>query len=197
MAVYKYIGPDRYSTARSVEITDETALWLGRMTVGEGGFFCSEDKIAAMIWALLNRWFLHPQRLKWRSFLYLVRRFSQPINPRWARGGDLARKYANTVYTTEEKFKRREYISTLEWAGDGGTIPYHIEQAIIEAQEGSLLPPQSVLDLRRPRISNWASHKNLKQKRPWGIAFEQGQRFDWFFEDMKLIEGHVVVDPWI
>jgi hypothetical protein len=55
-------------------------------------------------------------------------------------------------------------------------------------------PPWQVLQLDHPRISNWASHKGLKEKYPWGISFENSKRPDWFFEDVNLGPGVVVVD---
>jgi len=193
LATYQYIGPDNFSSKRSVQIDDDMALWLGRMAVGESGKNVTGEEISCMCWAMLNRFFLHRQREKWRSFKYLVRRFSQPINPRWYRNGDLARKYANTEYTTEQKFRRRERISSLTWSQIGLEAGTTIE----DFQLGLLEPPAEVLKLRKPRISDWASHKNLPKKFPWGIKIiDVGKRSNWFFENKRLIPGHVVVDYW-
>lgn len=183
---YTYQGP--LDNPRSTAIDEETALWATRMCVGEGGRRCSEAKAAAMLWALMNRWMLHPARRHWPTYLYLMRRFSQPINPRWQRGGDLARKYAGTPHCTPARLNRRERISSLEW----GDIPGTIARAVWSFQEGILRPPEELCFLDRPRISNWASHKGLAQKYPWGVSFEK----DWFFEDARLISGKVVVDHW-
>lgn len=192
-ARYLYHGPDHFSSRREVVIDEELALWLARMAVGEAGEEVSRESIACMCWAMLNRFFLHRARMKWRSFQYLVRRFSQPINPRWLPGGDLARKYAGTVYATPQKFRRRMRICSLNW----GDMLWEIEEAIIDFEQGTLAPPTKVRLLQRNRISDWASHANLPKKFPWGIAVaERNGRKNWFFENKHLIPGHVVIDPW-
>lgn len=193
-AIYRYIGPDDFSSKRTVIIDDYTSLWLCRMAMGESMPYNREEEFEAMGWAMLNRFFLHRARKKWPTFLYMVQRFSQPINPRWARGGDLARKYANTEYTTEEKFRRRERISGLLW----DEFPIGIRRTVWGFQHGDQPPPSKIVNLNKPRISNWASHPNLPKKRPWGItlATAREKRYNWFFEDKYLIPGRVVVDYW-
>lgn len=193
LATYRYIGPDNFSSRRSVQIDDDMALWLGRMAVGESGKKVTREELSAMCWAMLNRYFLHRQRMKWRSFKYLVRRFSQPINPRWYRNGDLARRHANTKYTTEAKFRRRERISGLTLDDFG----WELEGSLSDFQEGLLEPPPGVLNLKKNRISDWASHKSLPKKFPWGIKIDEVKgRSNWFFENRKLIHGTVIVDYW-
>lgn len=192
IAVYKYHGLNQFSMNREVVIDDEIALWLARMAVGEGGPDCEPDKTSAMVWAMLNRFFLHKARKKWKTFLYMLTRFSQPINTRWAEGGDLAIKYAGTKYTTPYKMKRRKRIQSLKWED----IEPAITNVICDFQVGIMRPPQAVRELERPRITNWASHENLPIKRPWGIALDDSDPPDWFFEDRKIIPGTVVVDHW-
>jgi hypothetical protein len=143
-----------------------------------------------MLWALMNRWMLHPARKKWSTYLFLMQRFSQPINPRWQRGGDMAEKYAGTEHCTEAKLQRREMISNLAW----DEIPAQIVNSVNAFRAGTLLPPKGLQGLDKPRISNWASHKDLDQKYPWGIAFEQSLQPDWFFEDKNLIRGNVNIE---
>jgi hypothetical protein len=156
------------------------------MCVGEGGKKCSEEKASAMLWALLNRWFLHPGRRHWPTFLYLMQRFSQPINPRWQAGGDLARKYAGKPAASPARLRRRARICALGWDG----VPLWIMDDVRRFQEGILPPPCQLEALDHPRISNWASYPGIRKKYPWGIDF-QGDRF---FEDVKLGRGSVVVD---
>ena len=189
ITTYRYNGPDSFSQTRTVRISDMIALWLARMCVGEGGQYCSIDSCRAMTWAMLNRFFLHTARKKWPSFLTMVKLFSQPINQRWSRGGDLARKYAGTKYTTEEKLDRREHIQSLEWSD----ISWHIEDAVLKFEEGLLLPSDEIFSLEKKRISNWASHENTPKKFPWGLSLGDN---NWFFEDRRLIEGTVVIDHW-
>jgi hypothetical protein len=183
-ATYKYDGPREND--RVLIIDDETALWLARMLVGEGGKRLRLDEAAAMLWAMLNRWFLHPGRRYWPTFLTLLRRFSQPINPDWQRGGRLAKKYAGTEHCTEAKFQRRERISHLR----PDEIPLRLRVFLRGFVEGKVFPPDALAELDKPRISNWASYGGLSEKYPWGIDF--GTR-NWFFEDRNLIKGCVIV----
>ncbi len=191
-ALYKYFGPNAANQNRMTVIDDETALWCARMCIGEGGNKCSTDKAAAMLWAIMNRWILHSSRKSWPSYLYLLRRFSQPINPRWQEGGDLAAKYAGTEHSTPARIKRRAQICSLKWSD----IPDPIVQTVKSFQAGTLPPPAALKKLEKPRISNWASHKGLAAKYPWGTSFEKSAQPDWFFEDNNLITGTVVVDWW-
>ncbi|MDJ0766420.1 MAG: peptidoglycan-binding domain-containing protein [Myxococcota bacterium] len=191
-AAYRYQGPTASNRDRIAVIDDETALWAGRMCVGEGGLRCGEKKAVAMLWALMNRYFLHPSRKRWPTYLFLMRNFSQPINPRWQKGGDLAKKYANSPHCTPAKLKRRTHISSLTW----GQIPLTVANAVRAFQRGVSPPAEEIIALERPRISNWASHKGLSEKYPWGICFDKSQQPDWFFEDKRLISGSVVVDYW-
>jgi len=191
LATYRYWGGNKANQKRQTIIDDEAALWAARMCVGEGGKRCSTKKAAAMLWAVMNRWMLHRARRYWPTYQYLMRRFSQPINPRWRKGGDLARKYAGTKYCTPARLRRRAKISSLTW----DEIPEQIVEAVKAFQAGTLPPPTELHTLDKPRISNWASHKGLSKKYPWGISFERSKQPDWFFED-NLIAGTVVVDHW-
>lgn len=149
-ATYRYVGPNESNSDRQTVIDDEAALWAARMLIGEGGTKISQKKAAACLWALMNRWMLHPGRRYWPTFLYMMRRFSQPINPRWQKGGDLARKYAGTWHCTPARLRRRAKISSLTWA----EIPEGIVEIVRDFQAGRLPPPEEVLGLERPRISN-------------------------------------------
>ena len=192
LALYRYHGPNKNNQNRQTAIDDETALWAARMCVGEGGRRCSAVKAAAMLWAVMNRWMLHTARRYWPTYRFLMRRFSQPINPRWQRGGDLARKYAGTKHCTSARLRRRARISSLTW----DEIPERIADAVEDFQLGQLPPPAELFELERPRISNWASHKGLSKKYPWGLTFTKSAQPDWFFEDRVLIKGRVVIDHW-
>lgn len=187
-ATYCYLGPIESNRDRVCQIDEETALWAARMCVGEGGRKCSEEKASAMLWALMNRWFLHPGRRHWPTYLDLMRRFSQPINPRWQAGGDLARKHRNKPACSPERLARRARICALEW----GEFSMEIMETVMSFDAGLLRPPARLQFMDHPRISNWASYPGLKEKYPHGIDFEG----DWFFEDANLIRGSVVVDHW-
>ncbi len=181
---YEYKGPDKFSASR--DVLTPWNIWAARMCVGEGGRRCSRDKASAMLWALMRRFMLHPARRHWGTYTFLMRRFSQPINPRWMRGGDLAKKWAGTKYCTERKLNRREKISTMPW----WKIPKRIRTAVIDFSNGTLEEPYKILMLDRPRVTNWASLKSLPTKYPHGVNIGG----DWFFEDDDLIKGDVIVE---
>ena len=107
-------------------------------------------------------------------------------------GGDLAVKYAGKDAASPARLKRRAHICALKWRD----IPETISQSVKSFQAGTLPPPGALAKLDRPRISNWASHKGLSDKYPWGTSFEKSAQPDWFFEDKTLISGSVVVDWW-
>lgn len=164
-------------------------LWLGRMCVGErGARLFNEDEIAALLWATVNRYMLHPGRRHWPNFTFMLRRFSQPINPRWMAGGDLARRYAGRPEASPAKLKRRAKICALKWH----QIPAKIRAAIARFSAGQLLPPAAVLEMPRNRISNWASYPSVDKKFGGGIWLKG----NYFFEDKGLIPDVVLPDPW-
>jgi hypothetical protein len=198
----KYTGP-----RRELVIRDSDLIWMARMLVGEGGYKISEDEASAALWALANRYLLHPKQENWETFTVLLKAFSQPINPKWdgvpfnQAGEDFCSggKYEGTEHCSPSKERRREKIRTLAWED----IPLRIRQWVGEFQNGVLFPPDKLTRLRKARISNWGA-KWLKKRRdgqvmplpewaPWGIDFGG----NWFFEDKNLIDGEIDVtsDP--
>lgn len=184
LGTYRYEGP--VSNPRVETISESEAIRTARMCVGEGGKNCSIAKASLMMWAIMNRLFLWPAGKRFKEYEDLERAFSQPINPRWAEGGDLAKKWAGTKYATAAVLKRRKWVSTLPWE----KIPAHIADAVRLFQAGLLFPPDILTTVPRSRITNWASLKKPRKDFPWGFDFEG----EWFFEDPGIYEGIVVVD---
>jgi len=161
------------------------------MCVGEGGKNCSEEKCAALLWAITNRFLLHPSRFKWRTFIALIRSFSQPINPAWMSGGKFILRYLSAPlkwFRTKEacspvRQARRAAICKLQLAD----IPKPIKQCVYKFADGNLPLPSAVMYLGKNRISNWASLLSTPKKYYWGIDVDG----DWFFEDSNLLEGSV------
>jgi len=182
-AKYKYVGPVK--SKKPLVINDKKALWLMRMIVGEGGRKCSEEKAAVLCWAITNRWFLWPGRRYYRTFIGLMRAFSQPINPRWMTGGDLARKYFGRRPAAASRLRRRARMCALKRR--------HISLGIIKVvslfQKGELPMPKHLVDGVPQRFSNWASLKNTKKNNPHGFDVDG----DWTFEDRNLHPGVVMV----
>jgi len=196
---YKYQGSDKRKQGLEFSVMDGDLIWLARMCVGEGGKSCPRDKASAMLWAMTNRYLLHPAMPKWvhaawvfdaagsnnSDFIGMVRMFSQPINPRWARGGDKAEKYKHTKFASKAKLKRRAWVSGLKTCD----IPYEILKAVEDFADGMLFPPEVLTTMERPRISNWASLPSTPRNFPHGVNIGG----DWFFEGKSLVDGCVIV----
>ena len=173
------------SNYRECQISDDDKIWLARMCLGEGGKKCSRDKASAMLWAVMNRWHLWDRRKRYTDYVALARAFSQPINPRWLPGGDLAKKWAGTRFASPARFARRLWVCHRPW----DKIPETIRVAVSDFQAGELFPPDALHRLNRARITNWASLKSTPEKFPWGLDIDG----DWFFEDVGIRDGVVLV----
>jgi len=166
-------------------------IWLCRMIVGERSqrWKFSEDEAAALLWAITNRYLLHRGRRHWPTFVYMLRRFSQPINPRWMKGGDLARKYAGRDEASPARLKRRAQISALPWH----RISKKIRNAVVRFCTGRILPPKAILNLPRNRVTNWASYPSVDEKHPGGVWIKG----NYFFEDRGVLKPDAVLpDFW-
>ena len=110
---YVYHGDGRNSKSE-LRLTDDDILWLCRAFIGEHGRDSFNTRyLGAFVWCMINRYMLHPGNRYWKSFRYMLRRFSQPINPRWMRGGDLARKNKDSPMCSEKRLDRREKLCSL------------------------------------------------------------------------------------
>jgi hypothetical protein len=178
---YEYLGSK--SSKPPLRITARKKLWLKRMVVGEGGHRCSRQKASALLWAIVNRWFLWPGARFYPTFISLLRAFSQPINPRWMRGGDLAKKYFGRNAAAKSRLDRRARICSCT------KFRYSVDKAVEDFAAGKLFPPEALTEIERSRISNWASLKSTPKKFPHGIDIGG----DWFFEDQNLKPGIVVI----
>jgi len=181
-AIYK--GPDK-----EFSVDEETYLWLCRMCVGEGGYKCSRQKATAMMLSMANRYLLWPGRKHYKTFVEMLRAFSQPINPRWQRNGDLAKKYIKKHGLTgachPNRLNRREQICNLGI----GNIPELILDVSNDFQIGTLEMPPIINNIKKRRISNWASYPGVDTSNPQGINING----DWFFEDRNLNKGEIEI----
>jgi hypothetical protein len=199
MVTYLYQGEDSRKRQVSVSMTDDCKIWLARMCYGEGGRKCSREKASAMMWAMINRFILHPSTPKWVSmarhykaiqdgdndFIGMIRMFSQPINPRWAAGGDKAIKFSKTKFATVDRLKRRHNITNKKWED----MPDIITESVCDFVAGKLFPPQCLTSMKRYRISDWASLPSTPKRFPHGVDIDG----DWFFENRALVKGCVIV----
>lgn len=182
-------------------LDSEDFIWVCRMVVGERSSRIHHDttEIAAMLWAMVNRYLLHPGLPKWlafakkhkiegSSFTQMIRLFSQPINPRWSIGGDLARKYRNHPAGSKARLKRRARIQALQI----NKIPKKVREDVAKFFRGELAPPDEFFSVPKFRISNWASYRGVESSHPGGVWVKG----NYFLEDKALRSGIVVVNPW-
>ena len=191
IATYKYFGPAKMNPHTVYLPCHVDKLWLGRAFVGEHGRRGNPEHVSAFVWCMLNRFLLHPGNRHWPSFRYMLRRFSQPVNPRWQRDGDLARKYKNSRMCTADKFKRREKICALEWLD----IPSSVRVELHNFIQGALPRPEmaSCHDTPPNRWSNFAAATaDLQRRHPEG----RNVGGNWYFEDNRLRGGSVVINLW-
>lgn len=191
----------KLSKAWCLSINSDDELWLCRMIMGERSAKGADDinELSAMLWAMVNRYLLHPGLATWlklatrhniegSDFIKMVRLFSQPINPRWSSGGDLAYKYRDHPLGTRARLKRRARIQALTV----DDIPKDVVDVVHAFSLGLLGPPADFFLVPNSRISNWASYKNVDKHNPGGVWIDG----NYFLEDKALRAGVVVVNPW-
>jgi hypothetical protein len=192
MTKYVYLGPAKNNPHTELSLSYQDTLWIGRAFVGEhGGLRTDPMAFSTFAWSMINRFLLHPGNRHWRSFRYMLRRFSQPVNPRWYRDGDLAKKHAGSPMCTEARFKRREEIEALDW----DDFSPGLQAGIYRLQRGELPIPMLSHwpDGSWKRPSNFAATSDkLRRKYPHGVDVEG----NWYFEDSRLRKGTVAVDMW-
>jgi len=109
----KIIGINQNSGANfEYQMTDDDLLWSLKMIYGESGNDLNDA--ACVLWCMVNRFVLVKDQYKGKSFEYLIRSYSQPINPRWYRDGVFGIQYKGKESATEDKFKRREQILNMK-----------------------------------------------------------------------------------
>lgn len=97
------------------QLTDEDILWAARAAACEGG---GETSMTAALWTWARRFALPSRRDQFSSLASLIRAHSQPVNPRWARGGEFCApggRYADTRFCSEDKLQRREWCASWAW----------------------------------------------------------------------------------
>ena len=111
---------------RRFQLTWDDLLWSARMVYGESGVSAAELQASAVLWCMTSRMAVG----RWPTFTALIQAYSQPINPRWARGGEFCgvggRYHGNDRYCSETRLQRRESISNKTW----DEIPEHIQNIV-------------------------------------------------------------------
>lgn len=168
---------------RSYVFTDEDFLWTCRMVVGESSKSTKEE-IDYIVWAMINRFLLHDKQDGWVTFTDLIRRFSQPINPKWI--GEFCQpggKGYNTKACSAEKIERRKNIQTLPLERISENIKLNVRD---------IFDGKSIL---KSRVCNWhATDEETKKKYPNGIDIGG----NWFFEEQGvLLPGGIICEVFI
>ena len=182
---YHYYGP--VDNTKTILLTEPVCLWLARMCVGEGGSLCTKEHASLLIATVINRYLLHKYWRAWKDFVVFLRAFSQPINPRWAQGGDLVLKQLKRAKTDKAKqdiqkrIARRERIIKTDWAG----VPRGVSDAIEEYRQPGYKEQLAV------RTINFASYKGVDKKNK-GFWYDG----NYFIVDPKMTEeGEVHMFP--
>lgn len=151
-----------------VATTSDDALWCARGLVGEAGEDAAESPEGD---AVLSTWIrrftmLTDARLRrgdsapWQTLTDLVRAHSQPINPRWAAGGDLAERHPDRA--TESHLRRRERMASLGWE----EIPRGIRELVVRTLAGhARLGAPTSIDFASPTLLE-------RYGADWGVSGE-------------------------
>lgn len=160
---------------RTARIDGETALWAGRMLVGEG---YQGEKGAAILYTLMNRFMNAPHT--WRSYKDLIRNFSVPINDRWLPGGDLFEAAAKRKgpqwkrLTSPQAVKRRKWIRSLSW----DDLPNKVRNTVANFAIGLLNGPD-IFKRKGVNPDNFASWEGVDAKNPGGFFIGK----EYFFKE--------------
>ncbi len=98
------------------QLTREDVLWMGRMLEYEGSAG-QEQHAAELLWIVVQRWYWMPA-LRSQSFTEVMRSFSQPINPLWARNGPrcyAGSSWMSTSHCSEAALRRRDQAVNRTW----------------------------------------------------------------------------------
>lgn len=94
------------STGFAYTLSPEDKLWAAKMIKGEGG------SPPAVLWTMAARFAM----ARGAGFAAFIRSYSQPINPRWYRDGELCReggRFAGTDSCSETRLRKRERILAM------------------------------------------------------------------------------------
>ena len=149
---------DRAGVARGYErvyqITPTDLLWLGRACIGEvnesaSAWESNATRVAgaAILWALLQG-FLSRGYRNYGSLTAFARAYCQPINPRWAAGGDLCLE--NQDACTAAQIARRARIAGTSWEA----LPQRVRWLVEAWGRGEV--PNPVPGLTDWRAGSWA-----------------------------------------
>ncbi len=127
-------------------LTERDLVWAARMVVGEGA-----TDGPAVLWAMTQRFMLPQVRRRFRTFSSFIRAYSQPINPRWTRGGEFCRpggRFSRTRLCRPEVLDRRDRVARLR----SSEIPRSVREVVRRWSQARLPNPV-------PRTTDFASRE--------------------------------------
>ena len=128
---------------RPYRLTNDDLLWLARATEGESS---SREGRQAVIWAIAQNHMLrgpNPPRIS--SFAELIRRYCQPVNPRWDDPSD-QKCIEHPARCTPAHIARRRRIASMRW----GEIDPEVRELVTLFSRGQL-------ENTVPEMVDWAA----------------------------------------
>jgi hypothetical protein len=161
------------------ELTREDVGWAAKMAAFEGD-------PAEVLWTMTQRFALTYPGQRWPSFTYFIRKFSQPINPDWYRGGKHCTRGGRgegTLFCGEEKLGKRDRVRVMTW---DELVAERPEAVAITLQWAQGLLPNPV-----PRAVNFAVPTRVRaymdRKPDTQVVAKKG---NWFFSEMGSGQWH-------
>ncbi len=188
------------SASLHYQLSGDDVLWAARATVHEIGGD-SPQQAADVLWTMTQRFVLRFEQGQRESFGVLVRRFSQPVNPRWTEEGVCGPggSYEGSGrYCSPSQLRRRAWASGASW-GDLVALKPAAMAVVEQWAVGWLANPV-------PRATNFAATAEARSyiersagatmlsNRPGANAFivEAGAA-DWPYDHVVMVggDGHI------
>ena len=162
----------------SFRLTQADVLWTARAASRE-----DPPEASIIVWAFTQRAVLFKLGNSSDTYTSVLRGFSQPINPIWARDGSMCRpggKYAGHPECSEDKLKAREWYTNATWEQLNARYP-DVVQIVSLWATGRLVN-------RVPRVTNFAAPKvaqSFLNHNPKAELFYKGD--NWYIVDAEAV----------
>jgi len=178
-AVYELATVRTGDGAISFRLTPDDVLWTARAASRE-----ADQEAPITTWAFTQRAVLFKQQLgDQATYTGVLRSFSQPINPIWARDGAMCRpggKYHGEPECSEAKLQAREWYTNATWEQLGAK---HLQVLQVVAQWAKGKLPNPV-----PRVTNFAAPsvaQSFLSRNPRARLFYKGD--NWYIIDAGAV----------
>jgi hypothetical protein len=173
-AVYELSTVQTGDQAVVFQLTADDVLWTARAAAREAA-----SEAAITTWVFTQRAVLAMLKGGTASYTSVLRAFSQPINPIWARDGSMCRvggPYAGKPECSEDKLQARDWYTHATW---DQLDAKHPNVTAIVAQWAKGLLPNAV-----PRVTNFAAPavaQSFLERNPGARLFYKGD--NWYIVD--------------